>query len=657
MRFESIKILNYRQYRDVFFEFKKTTENDIHIIIASNGVGKTNMLNAVNWCLYGDEPHTSGTSSSAKDKLPLCNLQALADAKENEEELCEVSVEIVASEGAKSFVIVRKATVNTRTRITVGKDVFQIKETAETGDTIIHDAEPSKEIVNRYLPKKIREYFYFDGERLLNYFNVDTNTVSHIKDSIYEIAQVNVVNEVEKHLKEFEKKYNGQISKRVPDIDKKLKKVEDIESSIENIKIEISKLTDQIAEAEKAIAQADAIINGTEDVVEDNKKYDKNNEEIKRYRAKLEKVKSDLALFVRKYTLLIYLYKKNMATEEYILQSAESGAMTLDTSVDVIKQSLEEHQCRICGSELNQSAEEYLQSLVDKFMSSATIQKLTEIKNDVHRGLNIGGYEEEKQELYRLIDEYEEKIDELVAENDILQKRISTVSDVEAIEIEMKRKVNNERTKERNIEKRGSYKNELENKKRELEVAQKEYNEAVSKNEACEELKQYLDFVRNAKMIISAIRDEIVNDVKYRMEKLTMEIFEELIWKKETYGRIELDDNFRLRLFHKSTNLSCLDSCSAAEKELLALAFTIALHTVSEYDNLLFIDTPVGRVSDDNRENFSKVLLNISDKKQIILAFTPSEYSDEIRNVFTTSTVSSFNYLGTDEATTTIKGV
>lgn len=59
----------------------------------------------------------------------------------------------------------------------------------------------------------------------------------------------------------------------------------------------------------------------------------------------------------------------------------------------------------------------------------------------------------------------------------------------------------------------------------------------------------------------------------------------------------------------------------------------------------------------DNRENFAKVLLNISDKKQIILAFTPSEYSDEIRSVFSSSAVSSFNYLGTDEATTTIKGV
>lgn len=131
-----------------------------------------------------------------------------------------------------------------------------------------------------------------------------------------------------------------------------------------------------------------------------------------------------------------------------------------------------------------------------------------------------------------------------------------------------------------------------------------------------------------------------------------MELFDSLIWKKDTYGRVELDANFRLKLYHKVTMTSCLNSCSAAEKELLALAFTLAVHEVSGYDNLLFIDTPVGRVSDENRENFAQVLLDISKKKQIILAFTPSEYSDEIRSVLNDSTVSSVSMLVTDEITT-----
>ena len=650
MRFESIKISNYRQYKSIFFKFQKATKNDIHVIIASNGVGKTNLLNSINWCLYGDEPHTSGTTNAnSRNKLPLCNLESLEDAKRKEEDSCEVSVEIIASENMETFTIQRSATINVHTNIQIGKDIFEIFEKKASGDTEIHTAEDAANIVNRYLPQKIREYFYFDGERLLNYFNVDTHSLSHIKDSIYEIAQVNVIDSVEKHLGDFEKQYAKKIAKMVPEVEKKQKALEDTDERISNLKKEISKLGDEIEQAEKEIARLNDFINGTENVVEDNKKYDKNTKDIKHYEEKLTDAKRKLALFVRKYTILILLYEKNKKTDDYIISSAENGSMTLDTSLDVIKESLEEHKCRICGSELNESAEKYLQSLVDKFKSNATIQKMTEIKNDVHRSLNLDNYREEKQELFDTITEYEERIDNLVAENDELHKRISTISSIEEIEIAMNRKVNNERTKESNIEKKGSYKHELEIKEKEREALKQEYDKALQANEELCDLRDHVNFVSEAKLIVDTVKNEIVSDVKSHMEHLTMKLFETLIWKKDTYGKIELDDNFRLKLYHKTSNISCLDSCSASEKELLALAFTIALHTVSGYDNLLFIDTPVGRVSDINRENFAKVLLEISNSKQLILAFTPSEFSEEIANVFNQAVVSSTNYLRSNE--------
>ena len=55
---------------------------------------------------------------------------------------------------------------------------------------------------------------------------------------------------------------------------------------------------------------------------------------------------------------------------------------------------------------------------------------------------------------------------------------------------------------------------------------------------------------------------------------------------------------------------------------------------------------------------FTKQVFNNDDyRKQIILAFTPSEYSEEIKGVLNSAVVSSFNYLGTDETVTTIKEV
>ena len=40
MRFDSVRTKNYRQYQDVNFDFTKSLETDLHIIQASNGVGK-----------------------------------------------------------------------------------------------------------------------------------------------------------------------------------------------------------------------------------------------------------------------------------------------------------------------------------------------------------------------------------------------------------------------------------------------------------------------------------------------------------------------------------------------------------------------------------------------------------------------------------------
>ena len=76
-----------------------------------------------------------------------------------------------------------------------------------------------------------------------------------------------------------------------------------------------------------------------------------------------------------------------------------------------------------------------------------------------------------------------------------------------------------------------------------------------------------------------------------------------------------------------------LGSCSAAETALLALSFTLALQEVSKHDSLLFIDTPIGRVGVENRNNFMDTLLAISRNKQVILTFTPTEYDTNVQRI------------------------
>ena len=89
MRIERIDLKNYRQFRNVCVDFGKSAKEDLHVIVADNGTGKTNLLNAINWCLYGNEPHLSKDSQ----QLPRLNLNTLVQS--NEETKQTVSVELV----------------------------------------------------------------------------------------------------------------------------------------------------------------------------------------------------------------------------------------------------------------------------------------------------------------------------------------------------------------------------------------------------------------------------------------------------------------------------------------------------------------------------------------------------------------------------------
>lgn len=659
MRFESIKIHNYRQYRDLTFDFSLNGANDIHLVIATNGTGKTNLLNAINWCLYGDEPHASGAAVEGEekaDKLPLANIQALSESRNNKDAVCMVSVVIEATDAGSKYTFTRTANISVETELQAGKDKFEIGITAADGITKFCDGDAANEIISEKMPRKIREYFFFDGEQLLNYFGITGTNVSHLRDSIYEIAQVNIIDKsVIENLESFIKKFQKQIKELSPNTNSIADEIDTIQKNIDSKEKEINTLTEQIAMAEEEIDKCNQLIKNTDTVVEDNKRFEGNKAEIKDKEAELITIKKDLAKFIRQYLVKIMLRDVNSRTNEYIEMRQNDNDVSPVADIDILKKSIQTHKCVVCGENLAQATEHHFQELIQKYDSNISLQRLVEIKNDVRRGLDVSEYESAKKALFDRLNKANEKIRKLQEENEVLFKRISTVTGIEEIEAATHQREDNEKLRDSNREKIGKYKEQLESMRKKLQEKNKEYSDALAANQACKEIREKYEFVQRAKDLLVKIKNGIVTDITTQLEGKTMELFDALIWKKGTYGRVELDANFRLKLYHKITMTSCLNSCSAAEKELLALAFTLAVHEVSGYDNLLFIDTPVGRVSDENRENFAQVLLDISKKKQIILAFTPSEYSDEIKSVLNDSTASTVSKLVTDEITTVMR--
>ena len=69
----SISVTNYRQYQGTqVLDFKNDKTKNVSLILGKNGAGKSNLLNAITWCLYGVEIHKSKDNYDSSG-MPVIN--------------------------------------------------------------------------------------------------------------------------------------------------------------------------------------------------------------------------------------------------------------------------------------------------------------------------------------------------------------------------------------------------------------------------------------------------------------------------------------------------------------------------------------------------------------------------------------------------------
>ena len=68
--------------------------------------------------------------------------------------------------------------------------------------------------------------------------------------------------------------------------------------------------------------------------------------------------------------------------------------------------------------------------------------------------------------------------------------------------------------------------------------------------------------------------------------------------------------------------------------ELLALAFILAIHSVSGFESPLVVDTLLARTSGQQRLNVSQSCINVSEEKQMLLFLIDEEYTTPVKTLF-----------------------
>lgn len=633
MRIEEIHIRNYRQYAKIDLEFPKK-DHDLNIVIGKNGVGKTTFLNAINWCLYGDEPHAYSQESS----LPIRNLS-------NKEKPVCVELQVSADDG--SIVTFRR--VENNSLLVIEKKISGETKTSRGADADI--------LVDSFVPEAIREFFFFDGEQLDNYF-LDEKT-KNIKNRVSILSRVDILELLDSELSRKLRGISRKAGAKNKDIETLNEEKENKENSLESEIDVLTRAQFNLNKTKNELKQINEILQGIPDIEklerEREKALNARNDALDEI-SRVENERRDLFLIDSPY---VFLNSAMQYVLDDIAYKKKNNELPKPIDEKIIRQSLEAHVCKVCGQHLEgENWDQLNQTLTTYKMSTEQSKKLLELESLLKvNETKVTNYSKEFEKLKQQYKKAQKNYNEKSEEFKEIDKRYQEYNDEDIRENHRKR-VQLESDELKYEGALSEYKANVIVLQKEIREIDKKLNDAMEKDKKTRVYKKKNDFLTEAVALVKFTKEEIIESTRNKIEDYTRTAFFDLTWKEGTYKDVKINDNYQVELIHSITNSNSLGSASAAERELLVLAFTLGVHSISEFDSPLLIDTPLARVSDEHRVNFANTLIEISKNKQITLLLTPAEYSDEIQELFNKEDILKFEIvMASDESHSEIQEV
>lgn len=628
MRLEHICIHNYRLYHHIDMDFPRK-EEDMHIIVGDNGVGKTTFLNAINWCLYNYEPHAFSEESS----LPIPNLESKDD---------DAYVELTVSSDSGHTIIFK------RTYVSNNKGDLLVSVKSPTGETDYFSGESADIEVDRFVPLAIREFFFFDGEQLDTYFTSDRT--KNIENRIFILSHIELIDQMIERLNEKRRDFNKEASNLNKDVEPKRLQLEKKEKALKKEEKRLKDLQKTKQDAEDRIKELDAELKGIPDVIDLEERRDNLKEKISELEDDINEKLEEISELVLLTAPSIFSFDAINFTLEDIDSKYKTNQLPPQIDENVINESLDEGFCKLCNRQLDEDSIEYLtKTLNDYNLSSKQSKLLLNLKSPLKLLENeLKTFSKRRKNLNSTLVTYRKSLKEYNEELNTVKELYAGYED-DSIKEKFEERENQEIAKNNSLIQIGSAQKNISNLNKDIDDLNKEIDEILSNNKKTIIINKKKQLCESSLDLLYRTKDDIMLSTKKQIGGYTKDKFFELIWKQDTFSDVTIDDAYNVKLIHNITQSNCLGTASAAERELLALAFTLGIHSVSGFSSPLLIDTPLARVSGAHRVNFTNVLLDVSEEKQTILILTPDEFSPDVRNLIYAEQIQQFGIVQVDE--------
>ncbi len=624
-----IKKINYKNFRN--FKDKGSVEfsdgDKVTIIYGVNGTGKTTFHQLMQWILYG----TVNFNASSNNNI-FYNHEYENEVGYNKE--FNVYGEIEFEHDHEEYVLRRsykyyKDTLETRK---IGEEFVLTKRNPDNNWDKIDNPE---KIIAMILPEGLKNYFFFDGERMIaDLGKKGKDSAAQLKSAMYSILGLNIYENAIKHLGNIEAKTTvlGKLNIE------KLKLGDS--GDAQKLASDISILSTEIEKCEKYIkAREEQYANNSERIEELSEQIGatgKSNEQYEKERAQIKK-SAEVQESIYKEKMLNFGQQLEDDFSEAIISSTIDRAkafIKIKTDEDLlpdgltlplINHVLKSGKCIFCDEPLTEKAKAILEDYKlrvpphsYKSIYNTYCQKLSELPIDAIEGELVGTM----VAILKAKGE-EEKCYEQIAQLDEAKKRDSSIQNLISERITLSdanKKINDDLIT-------ANAKLKIANAKR--QKLQKDYDDATVGDKQIQEIEYRMHI---AEEIINRYNKRIsdsCSNYSKNLEKDIRELLEAMLTSKRS---VTVTKEFMLKVFDG------WDDEAKSEGQFAVVSFAYIggiLKLINEATELngktypLVLDGPFSKLDEEQRDNVIKTIPNYAHQVVILSKDDITEYFDK----------------------------
>jgi DNA sulfur modification protein DndD len=629
MKFKSIAIENFGPYFGVNqMNLETNSHSPVILIHGENERGKTSLLHAFRWCLYG---RTKDHSNRFINEFNFANWDAIAS-----EEEFKTSVTLVIILENDEITLTRSFNVSKLNKFNETRKLeTKVECLSKNGNALASENIPL--LINDLLPEEISEFFLFDGESLRDFEEkLSTDSLvstEFVKDSIEKALGLPALTMVVDNLTAIRNSVNKELKeyfKQKGSSDNLLRDISQVESNISIKEKNIAELNYQIDISSKKIKELKPAIDANATLKE---KYDLRNslaENIERAENDNSVYLSEISQMISKFWLpsnsLLNQTKSEIESEIEKITKNIFETSDVNNRRAIILKSLESSLCDIC----------------DQHLSELEVLKLKKHLMDLESGYSV---DKSSQSRYQ----------SLIAKKDLLKNFTDARSDIERIKSkdkeiltnklkiegwksELKRldDILNKITFDKTLER--DYQTELgllEKSKIEIPLVQLQLDEEIlhlarlnselSKNPTNDSpLQAKLDLIDRQIQIFNESISSFREKMRFEIEKSATIIFKKLTSETQ-YEKLKINDSYFLQIVDENNRV--VKTRAQGAEQLVTMSLIGALIECSVREAPVIMDTPLGRLDTTHGSNVLNWIPEMS--SQVMLFVTSREFREK----------------------------